>query len=132
MDLCVRRNGWVDVRWLYKVDDQECWLEEEIPAVSRKTRVRTSVSGDEVRFECLDCTFHKVGAVITGGSNLDVKVFTMEGFNEFSRDFVVKTDEARSKTLTLDLFFVVAEGADAFLTLARADGFGCNIIGIIL
>ena len=77
------------MRWSDKVDDQECWLEEEIPAIGSKTRVSTSVSGDEVRFECLDCTFRKVGAVITGGSNLDVKVFYVEGFNEFRRDFVV-------------------------------------------
>ena len=78
MDLCVSRNCWVDMGQTNKVDDQESLLDEEIPSIGRKTRISTSLSRDEVQFECLDCTFSKVGVVITGGSNLDVKIFTAE------------------------------------------------------
>ena len=123
MDLGVGINDGVDVGRLNNIDDQKCWFDEEVPEVGDR---------DEVGFEHLDCMFCVVSTMVTQESNLNVEFFIPDGVNEVSGDFIVKTDEGGSKFTIIEFLVSLFECTDVLFGFAGADGFGCDVIGIVV
>jgi hypothetical protein len=64
--------------------------EEEIPSVARECLIYTCQDGDEVGFECPDCTFSPVAAMHVWRYFLEVTIPDIgDVVQEFSADLVI-------------------------------------------
>ena len=79
--------------------------------------------GDEVSFECLDCSFCKVPSMHAGVDKLVVKVLCFDACNQAIGDFIVQSVEDGFDSCINEAFAACITALDQVICSPALDGF---------
>ena len=131
VDLGVGRETGVDIGFAEEIEGENGVGDEAAPEVERESGVNTGEAGDKVGFEGVDCFFSRVCAVVVGGGELMLDIFTFEEGAERCGAFVVGDLEGGFETAFLELIEDGTVATQQFAGGAGLQGLGEDGIRVL-
>ena len=105
--------------------------DETVPLLGGEVGFVRGDSSAKIIFECADCTFGGVAAVVIWGDKLEVDVLLVEGFLHGTGALVVEDVESGGCNVLLELFMALLIGFSDLQGFTVLEKLGLDGVGVV-